>query len=74
MQIIKAAAAAGIIKQPAAAADRKTLDKRPSVTARPENQYVAVARRRSFSLTPVDHMETSFISSPAHTNTQSEIS
>lgn len=38
------------------------LDKRPSVTARPENQYVAVGRHRSFSLTPVDHMETPFIS------------
>ena len=33
------------------------LDKRPSVTAGPENQYVAAGRHRSSSLTPVDHME-----------------
>lgn len=45
------------------------LDKRPPVTAGPENQYVAVGHHCSFCLTPVDHMEKPFIfdlSSPAH--------
>lgn len=48
------------------------LDKRPSVTAGPENQYVAVGHHCSLCLTPVDHMEKPFILRALLTGTQRE--
>lgn len=45
------------------------LDKRPSVTTGPENQYVAVGHHCSFCLTPVDHMENPLSSTSPHQHT-----
>ena len=66
MHVSEAAAAAGIVKQQAVGADRRRWDKRPSVSAGPENQYVAVGHHCSLCLTPVHHMENPLSYSAPH--------